>query len=31
MLHYPTAADELYRRYPFFRSTAAERRKLFEY
>ena len=31
MLHYPTAADELYRRYPFFRSTPAERRKLFEY
>lgn len=31
MLHYTTAADELYRRYPFFRSTAAERRKLFQY
>jgi hypothetical protein len=31
MLHYPSAADELYRRYPSFRSTAAERRKLFQY
>jgi len=31
MLHYPTASDELYRRYPFFRSNAAERRKLFEH
>jgi hypothetical protein len=29
MLHYPTAADELYRRYPFFRSTMVERRMLF--
>jgi N-acyl-L-homoserine lactone synthetase len=28
-LNYPTAADELYRRYPFFRSTAAERQRLF--
>jgi hypothetical protein len=30
MVHYPTAADQLYRRYPFFRSTVFERRKLFE-
>ena len=29
MLHYSTAVDELYRRYPFFHSTGAERRKLF--
>ncbi len=29
MLHYPTAAGELYRRYPFFRSTPAERQKIF--
>lgn len=28
-LHYPTAADSLRRRYPFFRSTAAERQRLF--
>jgi N-acyl-L-homoserine lactone synthetase len=28
-LNYPTAADDLYRRYPFFRSTPAERWKLF--
>lgn len=26
---YPAAADELYRRYPFFRSTFFERRMLF--
>jgi hypothetical protein len=30
MVHYPTAAEQLYRRYPFFRSTVFERRKLFE-
>jgi hypothetical protein len=29
-VHFPTAADELYRRYPFYRSTVFERRKLFE-
>ncbi len=29
MLDYSTAAGELYRRYPFFRSTMAERRMLF--
>jgi N-acyl-L-homoserine lactone synthetase len=29
-VHFPTAGDELYRRYPFYRSTAFERRKLFE-
>jgi len=29
-VHYPTAVDQLYRRYPFFRSTVFERRKLFE-
>jgi N-acyl-L-homoserine lactone synthetase len=29
-LHFPTAADWLYRHYPFFRSTALERRRLFE-
>jgi N-acyl amino acid synthase FeeM len=29
-LHFPSAADWLYRRYPFFRSTVAERRNLFE-
>jgi hypothetical protein len=28
-LNYPTSADDLDRRYPFFRSTPAERRKLF--
>jgi hypothetical protein len=28
-LHYPTAADDLYRRYPFFRSTPTERQRLF--
>jgi N-acyl-L-homoserine lactone synthetase len=30
-LNYRTAADDLYRRYPFFRSSQAERRKLFGY
>lgn len=29
-VHFPTAANELYRRYPFYRSTAFERRRLFE-
>jgi hypothetical protein len=29
-VHFPTAANELYRRYPFYRSTVFERRKLFE-
>jgi N-acyl-L-homoserine lactone synthetase len=29
-VHYPTAVGELCRRYPFIRSTAAERHKLFE-
>jgi hypothetical protein len=29
-VHFPTASAELYRRYPFYRSTPAERRKLFE-
>jgi N-acyl-L-homoserine lactone synthetase len=29
-VHYPTAAGQLYRRYPFFRSTFLERRMLFE-
>jgi N-acyl-L-homoserine lactone synthetase len=29
-LDFPTAADDLYRRYPFFHSTVAERQKLFE-
>ena len=29
-VHYPTAAGQLYRRYPFFRSTLFERRMLFE-
>ncbi len=29
-VHMPTAREQLYRRYPFFRSTAAERRELFE-
>jgi len=29
-LHFPVAAAELYRRYPFFRSSAFERRRLFE-
>jgi hypothetical protein len=29
-VHFPTAGDELYRRYPFYRSTIFERRKLFE-
>jgi N-acyl-L-homoserine lactone synthetase len=29
-VHYPTAAPQLYRRYPFFRSTSFERRMLFE-
>jgi N-acyl-L-homoserine lactone synthetase len=29
-VHYPTAADQLYRRYPFFRSTSFERRMLFD-
>jgi len=28
-LNYPAAVDDLYGRYPFFRSTSAERRKLF--
>jgi len=30
-LNYPTEAEGLYRRYPFFRSTAAERRNLFAF
>lgn len=29
-LHFPSAAERLYRRYPFFRSTVAERQRLFE-
>jgi hypothetical protein len=29
-LHFPSAADELYRKYPFFRSSSFERRRLFE-
>lgn len=29
-LYFPTSGDELYRRYPFYRSTEFERRKLFE-
>jgi N-acyl-L-homoserine lactone synthetase len=29
-VHYPTAAAQLYRRYPFFQSTPFERRTLFE-
>lgn len=29
-VHFPTTGAELYRRYPFYRSTPAERRKLFE-
>ena len=29
-LHFPSAAEELYRRYPFFRSSFCERRRLFE-
>jgi hypothetical protein len=29
-VHLPTAREQLYRRYPFFRSTFAERRELFE-
>ncbi len=29
-VHYPTVADEVHRRYPFFRSTLFERRMLFE-
>ncbi len=29
-LDFPAAADDLYRRYPFFYSTVAERRQLFE-
>ena len=31
MLNFPTARDDMYRRYPFFHSTASERRKLFEH
>jgi len=30
MVHFPSAAEELYRRYPFFRSSTSERRRLFE-
>ena len=30
MVHFPSAAEELYRRYPFFRSSPSERRRLFE-
>lgn len=29
-VHYPTVADQVHRRYPFFRSTYFERRMLFE-
>jgi len=29
-VHFPGAAQELYRRYPFFRSALHERRRLFE-
>jgi hypothetical protein len=29
-VHFPTQGAELYRRYPFYRSTPADRRKLFE-
>jgi hypothetical protein len=30
MLHFPSAANELYRKYPFFRSSFFERHRLFE-
>ena len=30
MVHFPSAAEQLYRRYPFFRSSTSERRRLFE-
>jgi hypothetical protein len=29
-IHYPTVAEQVHRRYPFFRSTFFERRMLFE-
>jgi len=29
-VHFPSAAEELYRRYPFFRSSPLERQRLFE-
>jgi N-acyl-L-homoserine lactone synthetase len=29
-VHFPSVADDWYRRYPFFHSTPAERRRLFE-
>jgi hypothetical protein len=29
-VHYQTVADDVHRRYPFFRSTFFERRMLFE-
>jgi hypothetical protein len=29
-LHFPSAANELYQKYPFFRSSSFERRRLFE-
>lgn len=29
-IHYPTVVDELWRQYPYIRSTSFERRKLFE-
>jgi N-acyl-L-homoserine lactone synthetase len=29
-VHFPSAAEGLYRKYPFFRSSGSERRKLFE-
>jgi hypothetical protein len=29
-IHYPNVADDVQRRYPFFRSTLFERRMLFE-
>ena len=29
-VHFPSAAEGLYRKYPFFRSTVSERRKLFD-
>ena len=29
-IHYPTAAEDAYRRYPFFRTTASEQTMLFD-
>jgi hypothetical protein len=30
-LHFPSAATQLYQKYPFFRSSVFERRRLFEH